>query len=350
MRSMQIVDWGKPLEYHESSTPEPQGTEVLVRITSCGVCHSDIHIWDGYFDLGHDAKIEVGKRGVTLPFTMGHEPLGTVEALGPEADGVEVGDSRIVFPWIGCGQCGVCRNGQELLCLTPRIIGTRVHGGYSDYVVVPHAKYLVDYTGVPEALACTYACSGLTAYSALRKIGDLGPDDWLVLIGGGGVGMSALHAASAVTPAKVIMADVDGTKRSAARQAGAVETVDNSESDAIKKVMDITGGGAAAAIDFVGIPDTVKFGMRSLRKGATQVQVGLFGGAVEISPVMLPFMMMDLRGSYVGTLQEMHELMDLVKAGKVAPLPIETRPLEQVNDVLDDLKAGRILGRVVLKP
>ena len=130
MQSQQIVEWGKPLEGREAPTPEPEGTEVLVRVTACGVCHSDLHIWDGYFDLGGGQRITLEDRGVHLPFTMGHEIVGEVEAIGPDAEGVEIGDKRVVYPWIGCGECAVCQADDELLCMTPRTLGTRKPGGY----------------------------------------------------------------------------------------------------------------------------------------------------------------------------------------------------------------------------
>ena len=351
MRAMQVIEWGKPLELREYPTPEPQGKEVLVRITACGVCHSDLHIWAGYFDLGGGERISIEDRGVVPPFTMGHEPLGTVDAMGPEVEGVEIGQSFIVYPWIGCGECEHCQQAStELLCMNPRVIGTRVDGGYADYVIVPDAKYLVDYTGLSQDLACTYACSGLTAYSALKKVGDLTADDYVMTIGAGGVGLSAVHFASAVTPAKVITADVDGTKRAAARQVGAHDTIDNSEPDAVQKVLEITGGGAAATIDFVGRPETSRFGIDCLRRGGRQVQVGLYGEALSVPLPFFPLRMMSMIGSYVGSLDEMHELMELVQDGRVPPIPIETRPLEAVNSALEDLTNGQILGRVVVKP
>ena len=350
MRAMQIVEFGEPLELREYPTPEPSGEEVLVRVTACGVCHSDLHLWSGAFDLGGGEVLRLADRGMKLPFTMGHEPLGTVESLGPEVDGAEVGESYVVHPWIGCGDCAVCRRGDELLCLAPRVIGTRVDGGFADYVSVPNDKYLIDYAGVPQNLACTYACSGLTAYSALRKVGELGPDDFVMTIGAGGVGLSAVHLAAAVTPAKIIVADIDGTKRAAARQTGAHETIDNSEADAVRKVLEMTGGGAAATIDFVGRLETSRFGIDCLQKGGRQVQVGLYGEKAQIPLPFFPLKMISMIGSYVGSLEEMHELMELVKAGKVPPLPVEARPLEAVNSALDDLTAGHVLGRVVVKP
>ena len=103
MKAYQITKWGEMLEENEVPIPKPTGTEVLIKIRASGICHSDIHIWDGYFDLGSGKRITLEERGLKLPFTMGHEPVGEVVALGPEAKGVGIGDRRIVYPWIGCG-------------------------------------------------------------------------------------------------------------------------------------------------------------------------------------------------------------------------------------------------------
>ena len=350
MRSYQIIEWGAPLEARDYPNPEPKGTEVLVRITASGMCHSDLHIWSGHFDLGNGKRLTLEERGVHPPFTMGHEIVGEVVALGPDVEGASIGDQRVVFPWIGCGECPACEREIETQCVAPRYLGARVHGGYSDHVLVPHAKYLLDYEGIAQTLACTYACSGLTAYSALRKVGDLGEDDHLLLIGAGGVGFNGIQLAPAITKARLLVADTDGTKRAAARQAGAAETIDNAEPNALKQVLKKTSGGVAAAIDFVGRPETFTFGLDALKRGGTLVVVGLYGGAASVSIPMLPFKSASVRGSYVGTLQEMRELMELVKAGAVDPIPITPRPMAEVNDALDDLQHGRVLGRVVFTP
>jgi D-arabinose 1-dehydrogenase-like Zn-dependent alcohol dehydrogenase len=281
---------------------------------------------------------------------MGHEIAGEVAALGPRASGVKVGDKVVAYPWIGCGECAVCRKGEELLCLRPRTLGTRVAGGYGTHVIVPHGRYLLPYDGIPQALAATYTCSGITAYSALKKTRDhLGRDDHLVIIGGGGVGGSAVHIAPVAVGGKIVVADIDAQKRAHARQMGAVATIDNAAPDAVKQVMEATGGGAAAAIDFVGSPQTMQFGIDVLRKGGKLVMVGLYGGACPVSTVLFPFKMMTIEGSYVGTLDDLRELLALVQAGKVAPIPIETRPADQAGAALSDLKSGgRVRGRVVL--
>ncbi len=358
MRQVSIVEWGQPLAVRESPTPEPKGAEVLVQVEACGVCHSDVHIWDGYFDLGGGNKVKMADRGVGLPFTMGHEIVGHVKALGPDAAadakaaGIEVGGKYVVYPWIGCGACEPCKRDEELLCLTPRTLGTRRDGGYGDHVIVPHARYLVPYKGIGRELAATYTCSGITAYSALKKTREKATkaDDFVMVIGAGGVGGSAVHMAKAVLGCKLMVADIDGAKRAHARQMGADETIDNAQSDAVQQVMAKSGGGVAAAIDFVGSPATMQFGIDSLRKGGKLVVVGLYGGGMSISPVMFPFKMMSIEGSYVGTLDDLKELIALVQSGKVPPIPLVTRPAAEATAALDDLKrGGKVLGRTVLQ-
>ena len=249
----QITSFGQPLEHRTSDLPSLTGTQVLVKLDACGVCHSDVHIWDGYFDLGGGQKVTLEQRGVKLPFTMGHEIAGQVVAVGPEARGVEVGKRYAVYPWIGCGTCAVCRKGEELLCLTPRTLGTRTSGGYGSHVLVPHARYLVDHGSVPQDLAATYTCSGITAYSALSKIrGHVGDDDHFLIIGAGGVGGQAVHIAPAYLAGRMLAADIDAGKRAQASALGARGAVDNSADDAVQQVMDLSGGGVAGEIVFVG--------------------------------------------------------------------------------------------------
>ena len=132
MISYDVAQFGAPLRRFERPTPRPQGTEVLVRTLAAGVCHSDLHLWEGGYDLGSAGRLSVADRGVSLPLTMGHEIAGEVGALGPAAAGVTVGGKYLVFPWIGCGECAVCRSGDEQLCLKPRFLGIYRSGGYGD--------------------------------------------------------------------------------------------------------------------------------------------------------------------------------------------------------------------------
>jgi len=348
MKAYQITAWGEPLEERVIETPVPEGTQVLLRVTASGVCHSDIHLWDGYFDMGGDVKMRLEDRGMTLPFTMGHEVLGEVVALGPDASGVEVGDKRIYFPWIGCGECDVCQRGDELLCLAPRTPGTRYAGGYAEYCLAQHSKYLVPFEGVEETHAATCACSGVTAYSALKKLKHLRPEEQLMIIGAGGVGLAGIGMAKAVVDAKLVVADIDPAKRAAALAAGADMVIDNSDGDAVKELIASTGGGVHGVIDFVGAPASTGFAMQTIARGGTIVVVGLFGGAVQLPLATLPLKMMSIIGSYVGNLDEMHELMSLVTAGKVKPVLITPRPLREAAQAIADLRDGKALGRYVL--
>lgn len=350
MRSYQIVEWGRPIELREYPTPTPQGTEVLLRVTAAGICHSDLHINDGYFDLGDGQRAELARLGARLPLTLGHEIVGVVEALGPDAAGVAVGDARVAFPWIGCRQCRVCQNEPEHYCLSPKFLGARVDGGYAEYVVVPHPKYLLPYDGIPTELACTYACAGLTAYGALKKLMPLEDDEWLLTIGAGGVGLSGVHIAPALTGARLVVADVDPEKRAIARQAGAHETVDNADPDAVAKVKELSQGGIKAAIDFVGAPATARFALDCMRKGGTLIVVGLYGGALSFPLPFFPQRALTVRGSYVGTVGELAELIALGQEGRIPPIPLDLRPLDAAPQAMADLRAGHVKGRVILKP
>lgn len=355
MRSMQIIEWGKPLELKEYDNPIPQGKELLVKIESCGVCHSDLHIWEGFFDLGDGNKFPIEERGVKLPFTLGHEPVGTVVEKGADAKG-EIGKSYAIYPWIYCGQCEPCKNGLTQICDAPKIIGTRVNGAYADHIIVPDEKYLVDYTGISPDLACTLGCSGLTTYSAIKKIDpkQFTETDSILILGAGGLGLTALCILKEISLAKIIVSDIDVEKRLAAMDLGADHVINPNDQNATESVISIGSAGnnrgIAATLDFVGLPQTIAFATAILRKGGHHVHVGLFGGSHKISLPPLAFRMLRISGSYVGTLEEFKELVSLVQDGLNIPIPISTKPLEDAATALSELQSGKIIGRMVLKP
>ena len=159
MKSYDVCECGAPLRLMERPTPKPAGTEILLKVIAAGVCHSDLHIWDGYYDLGGGKRLKLSDRGVKLPLTMGHENVGEVVAVGPDAVGVKIGDRRLVHPWFGCGECAVCRRGDEQLCRTPFSIGVFRSGGYADHLLVPHPRYLFDIGGIAPEKAAPLALS-----------------------------------------------------------------------------------------------------------------------------------------------------------------------------------------------
>ncbi len=348
MLSYQVEAFGKPLAQVIRETPAPQGSEVIVKVGSCGVCHSDVHLHDGYFDLGGNVKLDM-TRTVQPPRTLGHEIAGVVVAVGPDAKDVKVGDRRVVFPWIGCGACSLCAAGNEHLCNKPAALGIHRDGGFADHVSVPHPKYLLDYGSLAEEQACTYACSGLTAYSALKKVAPLGAKDPLLIIGAGGVGLSGIRLARKLFETPPIVVELDKSKWDIAREAGAGEVIDPTADGALKALMKSTGG-VAAAIDFVGAAATFNFGFNALRKAGKLVCVGLFGGSTPIVPAMISMKAVSVTGSYVGSLAEMQELMAIAKGGTLPDLPLTSQPLGKATDALADLRAGRIRGRTILKP
>jgi D-arabinose 1-dehydrogenase-like Zn-dependent alcohol dehydrogenase len=351
--SYPVEAFGKPLAQALRDTPIPQGTEVLLRVGHCGVCHSDLHLQDGYYDLGDGQKLDVSK-GLGLPRVLGHEIAGTVVALGPDvtpAMGVKLGDKRVVYPWLGCMQCSTCARGDQHLCPYPQAIGVHCDGGFADHVLVRAPDVLLDFGRVPEAQACTYACAGVTAYSALKKAAPLGADDALLIVGAGGVGLSAIRLAKRLYPAAtLIVAEVDGAKWELAREAGAADVIDPRAEGGVRALVKATRGGVASAIDFVGAGTSFAFGLGALRKGGKLVCVGLMGGAASVQPVMVAMKAVTVQGSYVGGLGELRELFALADEQPLPALPVTERPLAQADASLDDLRAGRVRGRVVLVP
>jgi alcohol dehydrogenase, propanol-preferring len=358
MRSFKVTSFGAPLAEVTEAEPAPAGTEVLLEVTACGVCHSDVHLRDGYFDLGADGRLDLS-RGLPLPMTMGHEVAGRVLALGPDAavaaasvasGGIAPGDNCVVYPWIGCGHCAVCRSGDEHLCRAPRNIGLQCGGGYSDRVLVPHPRYLLRHDGIPAAEACTYACSGLTAYGALKKVGRLGGEDPLVIIGAGGVGLAGVRLAATVAGTAPLVAEIAPARRAAALAAGARTAVDPREEGAARHLVKETGGGAAAAIDFVGSAETARFGFDILRKGGKLVVVGLFGGGLSVPVPHFPLRNVTRTGSYVASPQDFAELLAIVARGEVERPRVEMHRLDEAENMLCALRDGKITGRAILAP
>jgi D-arabinose 1-dehydrogenase-like Zn-dependent alcohol dehydrogenase len=347
MLSYDVTEWGKPLQPATRETPRPTGTEVLLKLKYCGVCHSDVHIRDGYFELGGGKRFYMTERGMKLAHTLGHEPYGTVLAAGPEAGSVPIGQDRLVCPWIGCGTCVRCREGQDNLCMAPRYVGVQRPGGYADHLLIPHPKYLVDAAGVDPAWAATLSCSGLTTYSAVSKLHPIPRDEWVAVMGAGGLGLMAIEMLRASGHERIVAVDIDATKLEAARAAGAAGVVDGRDAQAANALKQVSGGNIYGALDLVGATSTASLALGALRKGGRLILVGLYGGEIPLSLVTTIQRAITIQGSYVGTVAELNEVVALARAGKLKRIPIEKRPLSDVSRSLDQLKAGAVIGRVV---
>ena len=348
MHSFDVVAWGAPLKEIKHATPRPRGTEVLVKVQYCGVCHSDAHVRDGYFDLGGGKRLQMSERGMRLPTTLGHGPFGTVIAAGSDAADAPVGADRLIYPWTGCGACTRCNEGLDNYCTEPNMLGIQRPGGYADHLLVPHPRYLVDADGLDPAWAATLACSGLSTYSAVSKLVPVPPSEWVAVIGAGGLGLSAIGMLRALGHEKIAAVDIDEEKLHAALNAGAAAIVDGRD-DAAKKLTETCGSALYGALDFVGAAATAGLALGALRKAGKLILVGLFGGEIALSIGATILRAITVQGSHLGSVSELRGVVALARAGKIQPIPIETRPLAEVSRTLDELKAGSVIGRVVAR-
>lgn len=346
--SYDLVEFGKPVEAREREMPVPKGSEVLLRVRRSGVCHSDLHIAEGFFDLGEEGKLNMADRGMKLPLALGHEISGDVVAAGPDAEGIKEGQTMLVFPWIGCGQCRACDEDRENDCMKMRTIGLVRDGGYATHVLVDHPRFLVDVKGMDLDTVTPHACSGLTVYNALKKMGPVRDGEWMAVMGSGGLGLNAIAIARAMGHEKILAIDVNAFKLEAAKEMGATEVFDSSGDDALARLQALVGGDLHAVLDTVGIPATSHLAVRALVKTGRYVVVGLHGGDFKMPLPWLPQKALTVRGCHVGNSAELRELIDLVKTGKVKEIPVESRPLSAVAQSLQDLHDGKVTGRIVL--
>ena len=349
MKSAQIIEPNKPLEINESELPKPNGNQVIVKVKSTGVCHSDLHLWEGGYDTG-DGFMKVTDRGVKFPVTPGHEVVGNVEEIGDSVQGVNIGDLVLVYPWIGCGECPTCEKGDTNLCESPKSLGVFQDGGYAEYVLVPDAKFLAKIDNLDPDAAASLACSGLTAFTAVKKALTNSPEN-ILIVGAGGLGLMGVQIAHALTKANIICADLDDEKLESAKKLGATHIINTKESDAVKKIMSICNEkGVDSIIDFVNAPPTVKMDLSLIRKRGNIILVGLFGGSVELSLVSIPLKAITIQGAYTGNYNDMLELIKLAQRGVINPIVSKHYKLDDANTALDDLKNRKIIGRAVINP
>jgi propanol-preferring alcohol dehydrogenase len=350
MRCFCTIHNNQPIELIYRDIPKPQGSEVLVRVKAAGMCHSDLHIWEGYYELGPGKRLMLKDRGMKLPLIMGHEICGEVVDVGSQAQQqVQLGMKAIIHPWIGCGQCAVCQAGNENLCnVKAQSIGIMRDGGFADYVIVPHPRYLVDLGTLDPAKAAPLACAGVTTYSAIRKFGARIHQGPVVVIGAGGLGLMTIQVVKALGGRGVVAVDINEAKRQAALKEGALAVVDASTDNAVEQVIQATGGGALAVLDLVGSTASMMLAMNASARGGHIVIVGLMGGEVTLGLPLLPIRALSIQGNYVGTLSELRELVALMQEGKISPVPVTTRPMAEVNQALLDLQQGKVIGRQVM--
>ncbi|MGB9402129.1 MAG: zinc-dependent alcohol dehydrogenase [Candidatus Acidiferrales bacterium] len=338
MKAAVLHEFKTPLILEEVSQPQIRPDEVLIEIEACGVCHSDLHVADG--DWVQLAGI------VKKPLILGHEIAGRVVERGAEVRNLSIGE-RVGVPWIHrtCGVCEFCREGNENLCIKQQITGVTVDGGYAEYVTAPATHALPIPDGVSSIEAAPLFCAGVTVYRALNQSGIVSGQR-LAVFGIGGLGHLAVQIGKALG-AEIIAIDVAEEKLALAKSLGAAHTMDAASPDTIKRLRAL--GGVHTAIVTSAAKSAYDMAFYSLRPTGTLLVVGLPAENICFPPILMASGEVRIRASAVGTRQDVREVLSMAAAGKLR-CQTAKRPLHEVNAVFDELRRGKISGRVVLEP
>ncbi len=338
MKAAVLREFKKPLIIAEVNRPEPAAAEVLVEVEACGVCHSDLHVADG--DWTQLAGI------IKKPLILGHEVAGRVVEKGPEVRDLHIGD-RVGVPWIQwtCGRCEFCRDGNENLCPSQMITGVTVDGGYAEFLKAraSHVQKIPD--DLSSAEAAPLFCAGVTVFRALRQA-KISPGQRLAVFGIGGLGHLAVQLGRAFG-AEVMAIDIVEEKLALAESLGASQTLNAGLTNVAQELR--AKGGVHVAMVTSAAKAAYNMAFHCVRPTGTLLVVGLPADDICFPPIMMAAGEVRIQASAVGTREDLREVLAMAAAGKVH-CRVAKRPLEQVNEVLDQLRRGKISGRVVLTP
>ncbi len=338
MKAAVLHEFKTPLAIEEVRLPSIRPDEVLIEVEACGVCHSDLHVADG--DWAQFVRI------VKKPLILGHEIAGRVVDRGAEVRNLSVGD-RVGVPWIHrtCGECDFCREGNENLCGKQQITGVTVDGGYAEFVVAPARHSIQIPDSVSSMDAAPLFCAGVTVYRALKQSGTT-RGQRLAVFGIGGLGHLAVQIGIALGT-EIIAIDVAEEKLALAKTLGASQTLNAASADTVKRLR--STGGVHTAIVTSAAKAAYDMAFYSLRPAGTLLVVGLPAENICFPPILMAAGEVRIRATAVGTRQDLREVLAMAEAGKLR-CQTAKRPLEDVNAVLDELRRGKISGRVVLTP
>ena len=341
MRAARLHAYGQQLRLDEVETPRPGPGQIVIKVGGAGFCHSDLHVIDG--------DIQILPK---LPITLGHENAGTVSAIGAGVTRVREGDRVAVFGGWGCGYCDYCVGGHEQLCATPQWVGlSQYDGGYAEYLLVPHERYLVKLDKLSPRVAAPLTDAALTPYRAIRKAqGFLDPDKTALAIGIGGLGQYGIKLLRLLTGCAIIAVDTSEAKRRTAKDLGAAHALDGNDKDVAAKILELSGGGVAAAFDFVGSDATLALAIGTTRTLGKVSQIGLAGGAANLKVLQNARFEVSFETTLWGTIRELREVISLAERGLLEPIETEYAPLSKINDVYARLKKGEVRGRAVIVP
>ena len=341
MRAVRLHAYGTRPKVED--VPEPKITgplDVIVRIGGAGLCRTDLHIIEGQWKA---------KSNVKLPYTLGHENAGWVEAVGSAVSHVAVGDTVIVHPLVTCGVCRPCRAGDDMHCVASAFPGIDADGGFAEFLKTGARSVIKLSSETRPQDVAAQADAGLTAYHAVKKAAAiLYPGTWAVVIGAGGLGHIGIQCLKALTNAGIIAVDRSREALELARDSGAdyAELVDGRQ---VARVREITEGrGAEAVLDFVGEGGALEDGIAMLKRAGSYYVIG-YGGTLKVPAIDIISSEINFVGNLVGTYNDLAELMTLTAQGRVT-LRTRVYPLEAANDAMNDLEQGRLHGRGILIP
>jgi len=335
MKAAVVTQLGQPIEIQDRQVPEPSADQLLVRIEASGLCHTDIHAALGDWPVKPSP-----------PFVPGHEGVGIVEKLGSSVTAHQLGD-RVAIPWLGqaCGECRYCVDGRETLCESQQNSGYSIDGAFAEYAIVD-ARYAVSVpAGVEPFDAAPLSCAGLTSYKSV-KVARVQPGETVVVFGIGGLGHLAVQYARLVG-ATVIAVDIDDEKLELATSLGADHVVNAAKVDPVGAIADL--GGADVALAYAVAPVAFNQAFASLNRGGRLICVALPAEGTMSIPIFETVLKgIEIIGSIVGTRQDLAEVFRLHAQGRTRVIA-EGRKLEQVNDAIDELLAGKIAARLVFE-
>jgi len=340
MKAARLHKVGAPMKVEEIPSPKASGKKVVLKVKGAGMCYTDIHLQNGVLPL-------------PMPVVLGHEIAGEVYEVGPEATGVKKGDHAVVHFWNACGSCAACVDGHPMLCLAAWADlgwGFGHDGGYAEECAVDSNRLVPVPKEVPLDFAATLGCAGITAHHAVNIIGESSPADTVVIYGLGGVGLYGLQFAN-VSGATTIGVGRRPEKLRKAEQLGASAVVDANKGKVEEEVKKAAGGKAPTLwIDFVSTPESAKQAAAALAPGGRYVVVGLGLNPIQFNPPDLVFRELSVRGSLVGNQKEQADVIELARAGKVKSVVTRTLPIDDINEGLEHLKKGEVVGRSVVTP
>ncbi len=349
MKAARLNSVGTPLIIEDVEVPKPKGRQVLVRVRSAGVCHSDVHYRSGTW--GKYTIQSLGFQSPPLPLTMGHEIAGVIEELGEDVKNLDTKTPVAINPWEGEGLCHYCSIGEEQMCDNPSRLGININGGYAEFVLVPDYRYLKVIKNLSFDEAAPLTCSGVTTYRALKET-DISPSKSVIIIGsGGGLGTLAIKLGKAMGITSLIGVDVNDEAIRLTKNAGADFAINAISESVEKEIMSITNGnGADGIIDLNSSEKTLAIYPKLLSKLGTYVMVGQFGSQLNINAITTVRKAQIFRGTFTGNNKDFVEVMDLAEKGHIIPVTKYVGGLNKLNESLDKLESLKVSGRQIIRP